>query len=88
MKLGLQEKSLPIDNEESLFEELLSHRQGNTTVDDYTHRFHELTICIRVSETNRQTIARFKAGLQDEIRRELLMVRLVSLDEAYNWPYV
>lgn len=84
MKLRLQEKYLPINYDESLFEELLSHRQGNTTVDDYTHRFHELSIRSQVSETERQTIVRFKTGLRDDIKRELLTMRLVSLDEAYQ----
>lgn len=84
MKLRLQEKYLPMDYEESLFEELLALRQGGSSVDDYTHRFHELSIRSQVSETERQTIARYKAGLREDIRRELLTVRLVSIEEAYQ----
>jgi hypothetical protein len=84
MRLKLQEKYLPIDYEESLFEELLTHRQGNMTVDEYTNRFHELSIRSQVSETERQSIARYKTGLREDIRRELLTVRLVSVDEAYQ----
>lgn len=70
MRLKLQEKYLPIDYEEMLFEELLLLRQGNTTVDDYTNKFHELSIQIRVSETECQSIARYKAGLRDDIKEE------------------
>jgi len=84
MRLKLQEKYLPMDYEESLFEELLSHRQGNMTIDEYTHRFHELTTRSQVNETEHQSIARYKTGLRDDIRRELLTVRLVSVDEAYQ----
>jgi hypothetical protein len=49
MKLRLQEKYLPVDSKETLFEELLAHKQNNTLVDDYTHKFHELRQS-RVSE--------------------------------------
>jgi hypothetical protein len=49
MKLRLQEKYLPVDYKETLFEELLAHKQNNTLVDDYTHKFHELRQS-RVSE--------------------------------------
>ncbi len=52
MKMKLQEKYLPLDYEDSVFEELLSLRQGNLTVDEYTHRFHELNIRSRVAETD------------------------------------
>jgi hypothetical protein len=52
MKMKLQEKYLPLDYEDSVFEELLSLRQGNLTVDEYTHRFHELSIRSRVAETD------------------------------------
>jgi hypothetical protein len=82
MRLKLQEKYLPVDYEEMLFEELLFLRQGATTVEEYTNRFHELSIRSHVSETERQTIARYKAGLREDIRKDLLTVRLVSVEEA------
>lgn len=50
MKLRLQEKYLPIDYEEVLFEELLLLQQGATSVDDYTNKFHELSIYSHVIE--------------------------------------
>jgi hypothetical protein len=84
MKMKLQEKFLPIDYEESLFEELILLRQGNTSVDEYVNKFHELSVRSQIAETGRQTLARFKAGLRDDIRKELLTVRLVSVEEAYQ----
>lgn len=83
MKLKLQEKYLPIDYEDMLFEELLSLKQGKMTVDDFTNKFHELSIWSHVTETKRQTIAHYKTSLQDNIKRELLTVCLVSVKEAY-----
>lgn len=37
-----------------------------------------------MSKIERQTIACYKAGLHDNISLELLMVRLVSIEEAYQ----
>jgi hypothetical protein len=44
MKERLKEKYLPIDYEQMMFEEVLQLRQGSLTVDQYTNRFHELTV--------------------------------------------
>ena len=44
MKEQLKEKYLPIDYEQMMFEEVLQLRQGSLTVDQYTNRFHELTV--------------------------------------------
>lgn len=82
--MKLQEKYLPMDYEEILFEELLLLQQGNTTVDDHTSKFHELSVRSRVLETDWQTIACYKAWLKGEIKEELLTVRLVSVDKAYQ----
>jgi hypothetical protein len=83
MKLKLQEKYLPVDYEEVLFEELLLLRQGHLSVEEFTNKFHELSIRSRILET-RQTIARYKASLREDIKKELLTVRLVSIEEAYQ----
>lgn len=83
MKLKLQEKYLPVDYEEFMFEELLLLRQGNSSVEEFTNKFHELSIRSRVFETGRQTIARYKAGLREDIKKELI-VRLVRVEEAYQ----
>lgn len=67
MKMKLQKKYLPIDYEESLFEELVLLQQGSTSVDEYTNKFHELSIRSQAVETGRQTIVRFKDGLREYI---------------------
>jgi hypothetical protein len=84
MKLKMQEKFLPMDYEDSVFAELLALKQGSLSIDDYTHRFHELTIRSRLIETERQSLTRYKSGLRDDISRELITTRLTSVDEAYQ----
>lgn len=87
MKMKLQEKYLPLDYEDSLFEELILLRQGNMTVDEYTNKFHDLSIRSQIEETGRQTLARFRAGLREDIRKELLTMRLMSVEEAYQFAF-
>jgi hypothetical protein len=50
MKLKLQEKYLPLDYEDSFFEELILLRQGNMTMDEYVNKFHELSIRSQIAE--------------------------------------
>jgi hypothetical protein len=83
MKPKIQEKYLPLDYEDSIFFKLIALRQGTTTMGEYTHHFHELTIRSRIIETERQSLTRYKAGLRDDIRKELILVKLTSVDEAY-----
>jgi hypothetical protein len=84
MRLKPQEKYLPVDYEEVLFEELLFLGQGSSMVENYTNKFHELSIRSHVSETEQQNIARYRAGLREDIGKDLLTVRLVSVEEAYQ----
>ena len=52
MKEWLKEKYLPIDYDQMMFKEMLQLRQGSLIVDQYTNRFHELTVRSRIVETD------------------------------------
>lgn len=84
MKERLKEKYLPIDYEQMMFEEMLQLRQGILTVDQYTDRFHELTVRSKVVENEQQTLARYRTGLRNELRKEMLIARILNVDEAYQ----
>jgi len=84
MKERLIEKYLPIDYEQMMFEEKLQHRQGSLSVDQFTDRFHELTIRSKVVETEQQTLARYLTGLRSELRKEMWTTRLINVEEAYQ----
>ena len=84
MKERLKEKYLPIDYEQMMFEEMLQLRQGSLTVDQYTDRFHELTVRSRIAETDQQTLARYRNGLCGELYKEMLIARLIAVEEAYQ----
>ena len=57
MKERLKEKYFSIDYEQMMFEEMLQLRQGSLSVDQFTDRFHELTIHNKIVETEQQTLA-------------------------------
>ncbi|KAG6761264.1 hypothetical protein POTOM_034472 [Populus tomentosa] len=84
MKERLKEKYLPIDYEQMMFEEMLQLKQGTLTVEQYTDKFHELTIRSRIAETDQQTLARYRNGLRGELYKEMLIARLITVEEAYQ----
>ncbi|KAK0600066.1 hypothetical protein LWI29_011259 [Acer saccharum] len=54
------------------------------TVDQYTERFHELTVRSRSIETEAQVLAHYLKGLKSDIRREMLSACLYNVEEAYQ----
>lgn len=62
---------------------MLQLRQGSLTVDQYTYRFHELTVHSRIVETDHQTLAGYHNGLC-ELYKKMLIARLVDVEEAYQ----
>ena len=84
MKERLKEKYLPIDYEQMMFEEMLQLRQGSLTVDQFTDRFHELTVRSKIMETEQQTLTCYRTGLREELRREMWIARLINVEEAYQ----
>ncbi|KAJ0007621.1 hypothetical protein Pint_30467 [Pistacia integerrima] len=84
MKERLKEKYLPIDYEQMMFKEMLQLRQGSLSVDQFTDRFHELTVRNKIEETEQQTLARYLTRLRSELRREMWTTRLINVEEAYQ----
>ena len=52
-------------------------------MEQYTDKFHELTICSRIAETDQQILARYRNGLRGELYKEMLIARLITVEEAY-----
>jgi len=84
MKERLKEKYLPIDYEQMMFEEMLQLKQGSLSIDQFTDRFHELTVRSRVVETEQQSLARYRTGLYNDLRKEMWTARLINVEEAYQ----
>ncbi|XP_041011327.1 uncharacterized protein LOC121255090 [Juglans microcarpa x Juglans regia] len=84
MKERLKEKYLPIDYEQMMFEEILQLRQGSLSVDQFTDRFHELSVRRKIVQTEQQTLARYRTGLWSKLCREMWIARLINVEEAYQ----
>jgi len=83
MKERLKEKYFPIDYEQMMFEEMLQLRQGSLSVDQFTDRFHELTIHNKIVETEQQTLAWYCTRLSSELRKEMWTACLINVEEAH-----
>ncbi|XP_058068206.1 uncharacterized protein LOC131217311 [Magnolia sinica] len=83
MKARMKRRFLPLDYETTSFQEFLTLRRDNLTM-EYTQRYYDLVIRCHLTETGRQQVAHYCNGLQFEIQRELVTIWLNSVDEAYQ----
>ncbi|KAF7147941.1 hypothetical protein RHSIM_Rhsim03G0243100 [Rhododendron simsii] len=84
MKAKLREKYMPSNYHEKLCKQLIELKQNNVSAAEYMQKFDELKMRSQVTEDSSQTLARFKAGLRPDIRRELLRQPLYSLEHAFQ----
>lgn len=75
---------MPSNYHEKLCEQLIELKQNSMSVAEYMQKFDELKMRSQVTEDSSQTLARFKAGLRSDIRRELLRQPLYSLEHAFQ----
>ncbi|KAL5737848.1 hypothetical protein ACOSP7_030609 [Xanthoceras sorbifolium] len=85
MRERLESKYLPINYDQLIYEDMLQWKQEpKASIDQYTERFHELTVRSKAVETETQTLARYLNGLKSELRKEMLTARVYNVDEAYQ----
>ncbi|KAL5825101.1 hypothetical protein ACOSQ3_021164 [Xanthoceras sorbifolium] len=85
MKERLESKYLPINYDQLIYEDMLQWKQGpKASIDQYTERFHKLSVRSKAIETETQSLARYLNGLKNEIRRDMLTARVYSVEEAYQ----
>ena len=84
MKAKLREKYMPTNYYDKLCDQLINLRQNNMSVAEHMHKYDELKTRSHRVEDSRQTLARCKAGLKPEIKRELLHQPLYSLEHAFQ----
>lgn len=83
MKAWLEVKCLPANYEQLVFEDMLRWAQGlNTTMDQYTETFHDLSVRSQVVETDQQSLVGYLIGLRTNIRRNMVTTKLFYVDEA------
>ncbi|XP_050238175.1 uncharacterized protein LOC126687661 [Mercurialis annua] len=84
LKARLREKYMPFNYLDKMREQAYALRQGSMSVTEYMQKFEELTVRSQLKEDNLQTMARFKAGLRVDTRRELFRQHLATLDHIFQ----
>ncbi|XP_035540116.1 uncharacterized protein LOC108983558 [Juglans regia] len=84
MKRRLQEKYLPQSYRGNLLDQWNALTQGNRPVTEYVTQFDELRMRCHVVEDEAMTLSRFRQGLKDDLRRELVLRGVTTLDHAYS----
>ncbi|XP_022891965.1 uncharacterized protein LOC111406828 [Olea europaea var. sylvestris] len=85
MKRRLQEKYLPQSYRGNLLDQWNALTQGNRPVTEYLAQFDEFRIGCQVVEDEVMTLSRFRQDLRDDLRRELVLRGVTTLDHAYSF---
>ena len=84
MKLRLKEKYLPPSYKNLLLDQLLNLKQASSSVTDNLTRFKDLRVRCEIKEEPCVATARFINGLKFEIKREVNVHSVTTLEEAYH----
>lgn len=84
MKHRLQEKYLPYSYKSNLLDQWNTLTQGNRPVTDYVTQFDELRMRSHIVEDEAMILSRFRQGLRDNLRLELVLRGVTTLDHAYS----
>lgn len=85
MKRRLQEKYLSQSYRGNLLDQWNALTQGNRPMTEYVAQFDEFRMKCQVVEDEVMTLSRFRQGLRDELRRELVLRGVTTLDHAYSF---
>jgi hypothetical protein len=84
MKTKLEEKYLPRSYRGNLLDQWNNLRQGGKSANEYVAQFDEYRMRCAVREDEVMTLSRFRKGLNDDLRREVVLRGVSTLDEAYT----
>ncbi|XP_022880942.1 uncharacterized protein LOC111398247 [Olea europaea var. sylvestris] len=85
MKRRPQEKYLPQSYRDNLLDQWNVLTQGSRPVTEYVAQFDEFRMKCQVIEDEVMTLSRFRQGLRDELRREVVLRGVATLDHAYSF---
>ena len=84
MKERLEDKFLPSDYIDSFNSKLISLQQGSMTIDQYTHKFHELCIQCKANEDDRLMVTRYRERLCPDIHDKLAVFDFATINAIFS----
>ncbi|GFY90459.1 hypothetical protein Acr_07g0006560 [Actinidia rufa] len=85
MKEILREKYLPQSYQGDMLDKWNNLRQGSKPATEYVAQFEEYLMRCDIREDERMTLSRFRQGLNDDLRKELILREVDTLDQAYTF---
>ncbi|XP_022859696.1 uncharacterized protein LOC111380384 [Olea europaea var. sylvestris] len=85
MKHRLEEKYLPQSYKGNLLDQWNVLTQGSRPVTEYVAQFDEFRMRYQVVEDEVMTLSRFRQGLRDDLRHELVLRGVTTLDHTYSF---
>jgi uncharacterized protein YjbK len=77
-------KFIPRDYQITLFRRMQNLRQKLMTVKEYTKEFYKLNIRAGHRESDNKKVSRYMNGLRYDIRDEMRMVTIRTVEDAYQ----
>ena len=84
MKFMLREKYFPLSYHLRILDQWSRLTQGTKSVTEYITKFNEVVKRCLIDEPETLTISRFRAGLREDIKCELLQWKIHYLEDAYQ----
>uniref|UniRef100_A0A0D2ZZQ9 Retrotransposon gag domain-containing protein n=1 Tax=Brassica oleracea var. oleracea TaxID=109376 RepID=A0A0D2ZZQ9_BRAOL len=84
LKSKLKKTFLPYNYDQLMFQRLHTIRQGTRSVADYSTEFFLLLNRVDIQDSECQLVARFTAGLRQQIQHTLNLFNPLTLSEAHQ----
>ncbi|GFZ19564.1 hypothetical protein Acr_28g0002690 [Actinidia rufa] len=81
----LREKYLPQSYQGDMLDKWNNLRQGSKPATEYVAQFEEYLMRCDIREDAKMTPSRFRQGLNDDLRKELVLREVDTLDQAYTF---
>ena len=81
----LKKQFILVDYELDLFRKMQGLKQARKSIWYYMEEFYQLNIWAGCIEENKEKVSHYLRGLQPSIQEELSLVRMTSVEEAYQF---
>ena len=81
----LKKQFILVDYELDLFRKMQGLKQAGKSIQDYTKEFYRLNSRVGCAEQNKENVSHYLSGLRPIIQEELSLVRMTSIEEAYQF---